>query len=381
MKKSIVVVLCTATVMMFTDMNSYAASETYDFANMTTVELEDVKAAIDSELKQNHSASSDQQSKVKDATKTFVEDLYGSENVDWAWFDYSYTKDWNFYTLDTHADIRKQDGGKAQYDIYSEVFANGDNYQITYVRIGTEEVLNKRGEIITDQRVLRMLGLSESAIEEVKEDEEASDAHPEAETKAAEEPPVNQEEQVESEEETSIAKRGDHSDQARAVQEMLSRLGYLSGTPDGAFGEKTEEAVKKFQAENGFESNGIVTNSVFEAMTKAAENAPEPEEVITISAIELYNQFDNNKIAAEDAYKGKTIQVSGTIEKIDESWGIPYVSIRADDYGWCTVNCNFEKEDKSELAGLNSGQKITIKGTCGSMGFMSVTVEKCSIVE
>ena len=346
-------------------------AENYDFPNMSLSELNEVKGLIDEQIKTNHTASSKEQSAVEDATKAFVEEKYGKDNVDWAWFDYTYTKDWNFYSLSTHADIKKADGGKAQYDVYSEVFAVNDNYQIVYVKIGEEEIFDQRSSVITDQRVLKQLGLEEQSTP--KEAEESSS---DADAKEQVETPTEKTADT-----TPIAQRGDKSEEALAVQEMLARLGYPVGTPDGSFGEKTESAVKKFQEENGFTVDGIVTQAVYDALKSAAAAAPEPEEIISISAVDLYNQFDNNAISAKSTYKGKTIQVTGTIGSIDESiWGTPYVRLNADEYGWSSVTCYFASDSVDSLAGLNTGQKVTIKGTCGEMGLADVDVKDCTLI-
>ena len=86
--------------------------------------------------------------------------------------------------------------------------------------------------------------------------------------------------------------------------------------------------------------------------------------------------------AAEKAYKGKTVQVSGSVNTVDESiWGTPYVRLDADEFGLSTVTCYFSKDDKSTLESLNKGEVITVRGTCGDMGFSDVSVDECSIVK
>ena len=353
--------------------STFALAENYDFANMTLAELEEVKNAIDEEINQNHKASSSETSAVEKAIKAYVEDFYGSDNVDWAWFDYSYTKDWNFYSLKTHADIKKQDGGKAQYDVYSELFATGDNYQIVYVKIGEEEIFNERSQIITDQRVLKQLGIGGGSVEFKQAEETPTEGEESTEQAATSE--------TSAAEEVVIAKRGDRTDEALAVQQMLVKLGFLASTPDGAFGEKTEAAVMEFQTANGFTADGIVTQSVYDSLMKAADAAPEPEQVISISAVDLYNTFDNNAIAAKSEYKGKTIQVTGTVGSIDESiWGTPFVRLNADEWGITSVTCYFSSDDVDVLSGLSTGQTVTIKGTCGEMGFADVDMKDCKVV-
>lgn len=115
----------------------------YDLANMNSTELYDLMSLIDDELNANHKASSAQKSAVEKQIKDVVESFYGDDNVSWAWVDYSYTREWDFFTIETHADIKKQDGGESRYDIYGEVVANGSDYQTVYVKVGTEVLLDE----------------------------------------------------------------------------------------------------------------------------------------------------------------------------------------------------------------------------------------------
>lgn len=50
------------------------------------------------------------------------------------------------------------------------------------------------------------------------------------------------------------------------IQEKLNRWGYLNNKPDGIFGYKTYEAVKKFQEKNNLKIDGIVGPQTFEAL-------------------------------------------------------------------------------------------------------------------
>jgi hypothetical protein len=40
--------------------------------------------------------------------------------------------------------------------------------------------------------------------------------------------------------------------------------------------------------------------------------------VLTVNSKNLYNDYNNNEIAADDKYKGKNIQVKGTIRNIGQ---------------------------------------------------------------
>lgn len=53
------------------------------------------------------------------------------------------------------------------------------------------------------------------------------------------------------------AQKGDRNDTVAWLQRALARLGYLNGTPDGDFGPKTDDALRRFQADAGLNVNGI----------------------------------------------------------------------------------------------------------------------------
>jgi hypothetical protein len=55
--------------------------------------------------------------------------------------------------------------------------------------------------------------------------------------------------------------KGDSGDGVLAIQQKLVELGYLSGTPDGNFGKKTVEAIKKYQGDMGLEATGIADDA------------------------------------------------------------------------------------------------------------------------
>ena len=52
-------------------------------------------------------------------------------------------------------------------------------------------------------------------------------------------------------------KKGDKNDEVKKMQTMLIEMGFLSGTPDGDFGNKTEAAVIAYQTALGIEATGI----------------------------------------------------------------------------------------------------------------------------
>lgn len=55
-----------------------------------------------------------------------------------------------------------------------------------------------------------------------------------------------------------------------ALQEKLNKLGYNAGKEDGIYGSKTEDAVRKFQKDNGLTEDGIAGDNTIAALSAAA---------------------------------------------------------------------------------------------------------------
>jgi len=72
-------------------------------------------------------------------------------------------------------------------------------------------------------------------------------------------------------------KEGSHGPAVKTLQHQLEKLGYELGKQDGAFGPKTEKAVKHFQAKHHLEADGIVGAKTHEALKKALEHAAKPK--------------------------------------------------------------------------------------------------------
>ena len=61
-------------------------------------------------------------------------------------------------------------------------------------------------------------------------------------------------------------KRGSYGDTVRQIQEKLTNWGYYSGSIDGVYGSRTEEAVKKFQRKNGLTADGVAGSATLSAL-------------------------------------------------------------------------------------------------------------------
>ena len=98
----------------------------------------------------------------------------------------------------------------------------------------------------------------------------------------------------------AILQKGDKSDDVLKLQERLYQLGYLNSDRDGAFGGKTQTAVKAFQERAGLEATGIADSNTQTLLfsdsapyaagvaspTPSAASTPEPEVIQPIETIQ-----------------------------------------------------------------------------------------------
>ncbi|MBF0106913.1 MAG: hypothetical protein HQM16_16495 [Deltaproteobacteria bacterium] len=98
----------------------------------------------------------------------------------------------------------------------------------------------------------------------------------------------------------------------------------------------------------------------------------------TLTARQLYHEYDSNEVAADAKYKGQVVVVSGKIQAIGKDiMDDAYVVLGGGDY-FDGVQCTFTEGQKSSVAGLSKGQQVAIKGeVAGKM--MNVLVNKASL--
>ena len=85
---------------------------------------------------------------------------------------------------------------------------------------------------------------------------------------------------------SSTLYNGCSGDEVKKLQQALINLGFLNGTADGKFGNKTEEAVRRFQKANKLDVDGLagtMTQEILYAAEKAtvsADPAPAAEQAV-----------------------------------------------------------------------------------------------------
>lgn len=112
------------------------------------------------------------------------------------------------------------------------------------------------------------------------------------------------------------------------------------------------------------------------AQVEASEAAPAPE-VITISARDLYLAYDANEVAADGQYKGKVLQVTGTVLAISKNaFDQVYVEI---DTGEMFSSIHAQDLPPDVASGLSKGQEITVQCTGEGLMIGSPILSDCTM--
>ena len=99
---------------------------------------------------------------------------------------------------------------------------------------------------------------------------------------------------------------------------------------------------------------------------------------VSISAVDLYNEYSADEAKANTKYLNKVIGVRGKISKIDkDATGSASILLDAgSDMGG--VSCLLDARHNEEAAKLHSGDSVTINGSCTGM-LSDVVLVRCSV--
>lgn len=159
--------------------NIYVYAAENDLSKLKSEELSLLKDEISEVIEKYHTPKSEIKDEVLNTVKNDVESYAKEKNIEdvsWAWIDYDYTIEWDFYTLDTHADF---DGD--QNDVYAELYPENGKYSIYYLLIGKEVIVNRRDElpgqlwqqpesVVDKASGIDLFTMTEEALENLKED-------------------------------------------------------------------------------------------------------------------------------------------------------------------------------------------------------------------
>lgn len=117
-----------------------------------------------------------------------------------------------------------------------------------------------------------------------------------------------------------LIKKGMTGPAVASLQQNLEDLGYELGDIDGAFGQKTEDATKRFQKKSGLNEDGIVGEKTLQALDVALKSAgkegaefdDQPEEepdVLKESNVKLgWSTCPADKVPGKDGYRSTVLR-------------------------------------------------------------------------
>lgn len=85
---------------------------------------------------------------------------------------------------------------------------------------------------------------------------------------------------------------------------------------------------------------------------------------IKINASELYADFTTDSTAAQKKYAGKIVEVSGIVHAVSVKTEASQLVTIATNTEGAFINCTME----GPVAGISSGDKVSIKGICSGIG-------------
>jgi hypothetical protein len=103
-------------------------------------------------------------------------------------------------------------------------------------------------------------------------------------------------------------------------------------------------------------------------------------DTIPVSAEQLLADYEANEVAADEKYKGKRLEVTGTIDNIGKDvLDNSYVALKTGkQYDFRSVQCYFD--DNSVLVTLSKGRRVKITGRCDGL-FGTLSLKDCKLVE
>jgi hypothetical protein len=101
----------------------------------------------------------------------------------------------------------------------------------------------------------------------------------------------------------------------------------------------------------------------------------------SIAAVSLVSQYDANEVAADQAFKGRILEIDGIIDKVGKDLtDTMYVSLKGPEDSFRSVQCYFTEKDADNLARLSPGQHVKVLGRNDGL-MMNVQVKECRLVE
>ena len=137
--------------------------------------------------------------------------------------------------------------------------------------------------------------------------------------------------------------------------------------------EKAEKAAEAAEAKRAAEAAEA---------KKAAKAAAAKKAVVAVQAGPMLKEFEGNEAAADAKYKGKVLQITGHVAKVDTEFldDEQYIVMLdgGGDFAFLSVNCNSVSAEQA--AKVQADSTVTVRGTFDDGGDLGVEIKDCKVI-
>jgi hypothetical protein len=112
-----------------------------------------------------------------------------------------------------------------------------------------------------------------------------------------------------------------------------------------------------------------------------AEAVVGPDGSVTVGAVRLWKEYQENEVAADAKYKGKQVQVTGTLMSIERDVdGAPVLHLVSGNPIFLTM-ATLDKVFLPEAARLKKGEVVAVRCTGAGQMMRMPQLEKCTLLK
>ncbi|MEP6923120.1 MAG: hypothetical protein ABI954_01535 [Pyrinomonadaceae bacterium] len=103
---------------------------------------------------------------------------------------------------------------------------------------------------------------------------------------------------------------------------------------------------------------------------------------VSLKAVALVREFEENEVRATQLYTGKRVRINGFVNAVKaENNGSISLTFKTSISTYVPAQCYFSKADSNQLAQITGNQEVTVEGTVRgfSESKFSVALDNCSI--
>jgi hypothetical protein len=123
---------------------------------------------------------------------------------------------------------------------------------------------------------------------------------------------------------------------------------------------------------------------VAEEQKRKAEKELREGKAIVITARKLDEDYDGNPLNADTRYKGKILEVTGAVDRVNrDRFGKAWIEFQTDSDA--VMKCEFPRESHAQLEKIEANKNVTIRGRCKGKvrnrdGDEDIVLENCVLV-